>query len=171
MELGVDETLRRATEGDAEAVTALTKEAYAKWVPVIGREPLPMKADYAVAIRDHRIDLLYVGTDLAALVETVQRADDLVIENVAVALGFQKRGYGRRMVAHAEHLAVEAGVSKVCLYTNAKFDANLRLYKSLGYEVDREEAMNGGIVIHMSKIIRSGPISVGFRRAYENKDA
>ena len=34
--------LRRATPRDAEAVRALTRAAYAKWVPLIGREPRPM---------------------------------------------------------------------------------------------------------------------------------
>ena len=43
----MDETpaLRRAVADDAAAVRVLTREAYAKWVPVIGREPLPMRAD------------------------------------------------------------------------------------------------------------------------------
>jgi hypothetical protein len=53
------ETLRIAGLSDAEAVTALTRAAYAKWVSVIGREPLPMKADHSAAIRDHRVDLLF----------------------------------------------------------------------------------------------------------------
>lgn len=37
--------IRRATTDDAPTVGLLTRAAYAKWVPVIGREPLPMKAD------------------------------------------------------------------------------------------------------------------------------
>jgi len=36
---------------DASAIRALTREAYAKWVPVIGREPKPMMADYAKAVQ------------------------------------------------------------------------------------------------------------------------
>lgn len=44
------ETMRIAAISDAEAVTALTRMAYAKWVPVIGREPLPMKTDHAAFI-------------------------------------------------------------------------------------------------------------------------
>ncbi len=41
----MDETpaLRRAVADDAAAVRVLTREAYAKWVTVIGREPLPMR--------------------------------------------------------------------------------------------------------------------------------
>ena len=145
------ETFRVATISDAEAVTALTRSAYAKWVPVIGQEPLPMRADHSAAIRDHRVDLLIVGPDLAALIETIQHDDDLLIENVAVAPPFQKRGYGRRLVAHVEQLAVQAGVASVRFYTNARFEENLVLYTSLGYEVEREEALNGGMAIHMLK--------------------
>ena len=145
------ETIRVATTGDAEAVTALTRSAYAKWVPVIGREPLPMKADHAAFIRDHRVDLLFAESELAALVETIQRENDVLIENVAVEPRFQKRGYGKRMVAHAEHLATQAGLSVVRLYTNSLFKENLRLYAALGYDFEREEALNGGVAIHMLK--------------------
>ena len=147
----MNETIRLATNGDVEIATRLTMQAYSKWIPVIGREPLPMKADYALAIRDHRIDLLCIGPEVVALVETIARPTDLLIENVAVAPRFQKRGYGRRMLAHAEQLAVRGGLSEVRLYTNAKFISNLRLYGSLGYEVEREEPLNGGMAIHMLK--------------------
>ncbi len=140
------ETIRLAAISDAEAVTALTRSAYAKWVPVIGREPLPMKMDHAAMIREHRVDLLFVGQDLAALVETIQRDDGLLIDP-----RFQKRGYGRKMVAYVEQLAVRVGAGVVRLYTNSQFEENVRLYVSLGYEIEREEALNGGVAIHMLK--------------------
>ena len=145
------ETLRIATIDDAEAIAALTRSAYAKWVPLIGREPLPMKADQVSAIRDHRVDLLFDGPVLAALIETFERHDDLIIENVAVAPARQKLGYGRRLIQHAEHLAIQASLKWVRLYTNARFEENLRLYASLGYAVERKEALNGGTAIHMIK--------------------
>ena len=46
--------IRRATTDDAPRVGLLTRAAYAKWVPVIWREPLPMKVDYAAAVREPR---------------------------------------------------------------------------------------------------------------------
>jgi len=149
----MNETIRLAGLDDAAAVTALTRSAYSKWVPVIGREPLPMRADHAAHIRDHRTDLLFVGENLAALVETIERDDDVLIENVAVDPNFQKRGYGRKMVAYAEQLARAAGLTVVRLYTHQRFEENLRLYASLGYEVEREEAVSGGILIHMAKAV------------------
>jgi ribosomal protein S18 acetylase RimI-like enzyme len=149
----MSEMIRLATIDDAAAVTALTRTAYSKWIPLIGREPLPMRADHAAHIRDHRADLLFVGEDLAALVETIERDDDVLIENVAVDPNFQKRGYGRKMVAYAEQVAREAGMTTVRLYTNQRFEENLRLYASLGYEIEREEALNGGVAIHMVKVV------------------
>src|SRR5262252_3472638 len=59
--------LRRALPADAGAVRDLTRQAYAKWVPLIGREPKPMTADYELAVRRHRFDLLSSNGQLAAL--------------------------------------------------------------------------------------------------------
>jgi ribosomal protein S18 acetylase RimI-like enzyme len=143
--------LRRATSDDAPAIRELTRAAYAKWVPVIGREPKPMMADYDEAVRNHLIDLLYAGGELAALIEMIPEEDHLLIENVAVSPGFQHRGYGRRLMAHAEELAASLGYREVRLYTNRLFAENVRLYLALGYRVDREEAFEGRVAMHMSK--------------------
>jgi ribosomal protein S18 acetylase RimI-like enzyme len=150
----MDETiaeLRRATSADAPAIRELTRAAYAKWVPVIGREPKPMVADYAVAVREHVIDLLYVGERLAALIETIPKSDHLLIENVAVSPAFQGLGYGRKLITHAEKLATSLGFAETRLYTNKLFAENVQLYRKLGYRVDRGEAFKGGILVHMSK--------------------
>src|SRR5258707_15069259 len=97
--------LIQALEGDAAAIRKLTRTAYAKWVPVIGREPKPMTADYAEAVRKHRFDLLYVEGELAALIETIPEADHLLVENVAVAPAFQGGGHRREAGAPVEELA------------------------------------------------------------------
>jgi len=143
--------LVEASQGDASAIRALTREAYAKWVPLIGREPKPMAADYEAALRDHRFDLLYADGVLAALIETIHRPDHLLIENVAVAPAFQGRGFGRRLMAHAEALAAASGYAELRLYTNQRFAENVQLYLKLGYRVDREEELTVGIAVHMSK--------------------
>src|SRR3954468_6900530 len=97
--------VRRGQPTDAAAIRDLTRQAYAKWVPLIGREPKPMQADYERAVREHRIDLALLDGVLAGLIETIEQPDHLLIENVAVAPAFQGRGLGRRLMAHAERLA------------------------------------------------------------------
>lgn len=143
--------VRQATAADAAAIRDLTRQSYAKWVPMIGREPKPMTADYDSAVARHRFDLLYVDGTLAALIETIREADHLLVENVAVAPSFQGRGLGRKLMAHAEVLARELGFDMIRLYTNQRFAENIALYRRLGYEVDREEVLPVGVVTHMSK--------------------
>jgi len=145
--------LRRAAAEDAAAVRALTRAAYAKWVPLIGREPKPMQAGYERAVREHRIDLALLADELAGLIETIEQPDHLLIENVAVAPAFQGRGLGRRLMAHAEQLAVELGRTELRLYTNARFAENVALYRRLGYRIDREEASTLGVTVYMSKSV------------------
>lgn len=144
-------TLRLACPADAPAIAALTRAAYAKWVPLIGREPLPMTVDYQKAVAAHRFDLLEEADRLAALIETTPQDDWLLIVNVAVDPAFQKKGHGVRLLAHAEDLAADAGLAGTRLYTNQRFAENIALYAALGYSVEREEALNGGLAVHMVK--------------------
>ncbi len=142
---------RRATPADAAAVRDLTRAAYAKWVPLLGREPKPMGADYAAALRDHLVELLYQGDTLAGLAEMIPQPDHLLLENIAVAPAWQGRGLGRALMARVEAIAAERGQAEVRLYTNARFVENIALYRRLGYRVDREEVVPAGTVTHMSK--------------------
>ena len=124
---------------DALAIRELTRAAYAKWVPIIGREPKPMTADYVQAVPKHRFDLLYLEGKLAALIETIPEADHLLIENVALSPAFQGRGFGRKLMAHAEQVAASLGFNETRLYTNKLFTENIQLYSKSGYRVDRED--------------------------------
>ncbi|MCJ2140181.1 GNAT family N-acetyltransferase [Methylobacterium sp. E-066] len=152
--------IRRAEPADAAAIRTLVDAAYAKWIPLIGRLPTPMRADYAQAVLHHRFDLLHVGEELAALIETTGEGGHLLVVNVAVHPAFQGRGYGVRLLSLAETIAASAGLPRLRLYTNKKYAANLRLYASLGYRVEREEPYDGpgrtlddDITVHMVKAI------------------
>jgi GNAT superfamily N-acetyltransferase len=145
--------IRPAVSEDAEAIRSLTRAAYAKWVALIGREPLPMQADYRRAVAEHTIDLLVDDGALAGLIEMMLRPDHLWIENVAVAPEQQGRGFGRLLLAHAEKRALVAERFEIRLQTNQAFAANLELYAKLAYTIDRTEPFRGGTTVHMSKRI------------------
>ena len=144
--------LRQATPADAAAIRQLTRAAYAKWIPLSGREPKPMSVDYDAAVHVHRFDLLYRGSDLAALIETVDEGDVLLIENVAVSPAEQGRGLGTRLLALADELARSQGRRRLRLYTNKLWAENIRLYLKMGYGIDGEEEVRPGLTrVHMSK--------------------
>jgi GNAT superfamily N-acetyltransferase len=146
---------RRAIAADAALVRAISRAAYAKWVPLIGREPWPMTADYDLALRDHRIDLLHQEGEVVGLVEMIPAPDHLLVENVAVLPEHQGKGHGRRLMAHAEAVAGTLGHGLLRLYTNQRFAANIALYQRLGYELEREETVPAGVVVHMRKRLAS----------------
>jgi ribosomal protein S18 acetylase RimI-like enzyme len=145
-------TIRRAGPPDAAAVRSLTREAYAQWIPVIGREPLPMKADYGKAVREHEIDLLYAGDRLVALIEVFLMPDHLFIENLAVSPAHQRKGLGRHLLCHAEAKTKSAGLIELRLLTNQAFVTNVQLYQSVGFRIDRTEPhFGGGTTVYMSR--------------------
>lgn len=144
---------RPAIAGDAASVSELTRQAYAKWVAVIGREPLPMTFDYETIIGVRRVELAFVEGKLAGVADFAVEAEWFLIENLAVSPAFQGQGIGAALLARIEAMARMAQVSEIRLYTNAKFAENIRFYGCRGYKVMREEPFRGGLITHMAKII------------------
>jgi len=136
--------IRQATAADISAIAALTRSAYTKWVPVLGREPLPMTADYEAAFGRHRFDLAHIDGTLAGLIETLKVGETLLIENLAISPDYQRQGLGTRLMAHAESLARAQGLRSLTLYTNRRFIGNVELYQRLGFVVTGEVALADG---------------------------
>ncbi len=150
-------TVRRAGPQDADSVRTVVQAAYAKWVPVLGRKPVPMVADYDRGVLDHEIDLLHDDTVMVALIECIPQHDQLFIENIAVAPAHQGRGLGRWLLDHAERRAKAAALPKLGLLTAEAMASNVRLYQSAGFQIDGTSPFMGGTTIHMSKWIAPAP--------------
>ena len=151
--IGADLHLRAVGPDAIDRLTRLQRGAYAPWLPLLGLEPLPYRADYRQVLEDH--DAWFAcatdGTEVGALI--VGTLDDhLLIWSVAVAEGQGGRGIGRALVAFAEAEAVRRGRSEVRLYTNRLMARNIALYLRLGYvETHRETTADGRHVVHMTK--------------------
>ena len=141
--------LRLAAAADAPEIAALVERAYAAWIPVIGRKPVPMEADYAAALASNRFDLVVRDGRIQALIETSAQEDHLLILNVAVEPALHGQGLGRRLLGHAEGLALSLGLGVLRLYTHELYERNIRLYRRLGYEVERLEPFRGAQTVHM----------------------
>lgn len=130
--------IRPALDTDLADIQSCAREAYAKYVERINKEPAPMQADFASQIAEGCIDIAMWDARFAGYVVFYQKVDHIHLENVAVLPAYSGRGIGKCLIAHVEHLAREAGHQAVELYTNEAMTENLALYPKLGYaEVGR----------------------------------
>ena len=148
------QSFRRATSADASTIAEITRAAYEKWVPVIGREPKPMTANYQQAVIDHVIDLLEQEGRVVALIEVIPKSSYLLIENVAVLPEWHGKGIGGLLLGHAETIARSLRLNELRLYTNTMFSSNISFYTHRGFEeFQREQHAKWGGVVHMKKSV------------------
>lgn len=135
--------IRPARTEDAERIRSLVREAYALYVPRMGREPAPMTADYeALAAADHVV-VAEEGDDMVGAMVSYARGDHLHVENVAVAPSAQGRGVGTALMERAEAKAERLKLHAIELYTNEAMEENFAFYESLGYAITGRRIEDG----------------------------
>ncbi|MDV3129162.1 GNAT family N-acetyltransferase [Mycobacterium sp. 21AC1] len=125
--------LRPATLDDLAAIERVVDRAFRPYLVRLGREPAPMTADHRAAIASSYVVLLTENDSVVGVLVAIDETDHLLVETVAVDPDTHGRGYGRRLMDHAEHHARRLGHAQVRLYTNAAMTENLSLYPHLGY--------------------------------------
>jgi ribosomal protein S18 acetylase RimI-like enzyme len=130
--------IRPARAEEAETIHALVRDAYALYVPRIGREPSPMNDDYPELIAAGKVWAIEDEGEPAAVVVLEDTPDALQVENIAVRPESQGRGLGRQLLSFADDEARRRGYAAVILYTNVHMTENVERYPKLGYvEVGR----------------------------------
>ena len=144
--------IRPALPDEVGDVRALVREAYGRWVERFGREPSPMRDDYARRIGDGQVWVLEEEGKLIGLVMLRDGPEALLIPNVAVAPAAQGEGYGRRLIAFAETEARRRGYGEVRLFVNALMVENVAFYRHLGFvEIERIEEAGDQVYFCMAK--------------------
>ncbi|MBI1245989.1 MAG: GNAT family N-acetyltransferase [Alphaproteobacteria bacterium] len=142
---------RRARPDEGPLLREITRAAYAKWVPLIGREPLPMTADHVAAVRDHIVEFAELGGHVVAALHLEALDGHMLVENIAVRPEMQRRGLGDALLARGEEIAREMGYAVVRLYTNSRMGGNTEWYLARDYAIEREEAFGNGNRVHFVK--------------------
>lgn len=127
-------TIRMAHASDLDSVTRCAAEAYALYVPRMGKKPAPMIADFRSQIAAGQVYVIEGSNGVAGFIVLYCRRDHLHVENIAVLPATQGQGLGRRLLSFAEDEAKRQGLASIELYTNVKMTENLELYPRLGYE-------------------------------------
>jgi GNAT superfamily N-acetyltransferase len=149
-------SIRLARPGEADAVRAVVRDAYARWTPRLGRESSPMHWDYAEVIAEGRGWVLEVEREIVGFIDLKDDPDMLGIANVAVLSTEQGKGYGGRLLAFAEEEAKRRGYDEIRLYVNALMEDNIAIYEHVGYS-EIERFQRGGadrVYLRMTKLLR-----------------
>jgi GNAT superfamily N-acetyltransferase len=153
---GAPPALRRAADDDSVVIRDLVVAAYSKYIPLIGRTPLPMLTDFAQAVRVHDVWVLDGGEAIVGVIELVNREDHLWVDNVAIAPGWQGRGLGRRLIGHAEDEARRLRLPEIRLLTNERYLDNIAMYTRYGYRETHREPYLGTSLVYFAKQLDGG---------------
>ena len=146
--------MRLAQSEDVARVVALIDNAYAHYVPRLGRNPQPMTDDYEAMIASSQVWVLDGDVALDGILVVQTDEDYLLVRTIAVAPSRQRQGLGTQLLHEAEHLAVSADRSTLRLYTNEVMTGNVELYERLGYIETHRSGPKGKQVVYMMKELK-----------------
>ncbi|AID30258.1 GNAT family N-acetyltransferase [Mesorhizobium sp. SEMIA 3007] len=125
--------MRLARPEDLAAIVALTEAAYAPYNAILEAPPIPVTEDYAPRIANGEVWLLESGGEPAGVLTLERHEDHAMIFSVAVSPAFQRKGFGTKLLNHADQQTRLWGLPEIRLYTNAKMERNIALYLAYGY--------------------------------------
>ena len=125
--------MRLARPEDLAAIVALTEAAYAPYNAILDAPPIPVTEDYAPRIANGEVWLLESGGEPAGVLTLERHEDHAMIFSVAVSPAFQGKGFGIKLLNHADQQTRLWGLPEIRLYTNAKMERNIALYLAYGY--------------------------------------
>ncbi len=143
--------IRRARPDEAPLLRALVERAYAPWVPVVGRRPMPMDDDYGARVSAGDTWVLEGADAVNGVLVLEDHADHLLLHNVAVEPAQRGLGDGRALLDFAEAEARRRGFPEIRLYTNELMERNIALYAARGYAETERRREAGFCRVFMAK--------------------
>lgn len=142
--------ISKATIDDIPHIKSMVDVAFSKYIDRIGKPPGPMTADYshivttqdAFVLRDSNIIeskvVGFISLSLLPVSSSDPNTASVNIDILVVDALAQGRGYGRKLMDHAENEARRQAISCLTVCTNVRMHENIGLYTKMGFvEVGR----------------------------------
>jgi ribosomal protein S18 acetylase RimI-like enzyme len=126
-------SIRTARPDDLPAIISLTDAAYAPYTALLGAPPIPVTEDYAPRIERGEVCLLESRGETAGLLVLERHPDHALIFSIAVAPALQGKGFGIVLLNFADEQTRLWDLPEVRLYTNARTERNIALYRAFGF--------------------------------------
>lgn len=125
--------MRWSSEDDGTRIRALVHEAFAMYVPRIGKPPAPMTLDWCALSERCEVRIAECDGEVLGVLYAEERGEAYCIDTIAAALHTQGRGVGQALLRDAEELARRAGCGRLELCTNELMAENQRYYPRRGF--------------------------------------
>ena len=146
-------TLRSASPQDIPVLTRIAGEAYSPYIPLMGREPAPMGADYASHIAQDTCFVAVSDEQVIAFAVLISKADGWWLETIATDPAYQGGGAGAALLAHGERFLRAEGAPSYQLYTNEVMSGPYDWYLRSGFVETRRGTQDGFARIFMRKTL------------------
>jgi predicted N-acetyltransferase YhbS len=145
--------IERARDEDAGEVLTVQRAAYVSEAQLYDNPNMSALhetvADLRKAIADEVVLVARLGTRIVGAVRGSLGSDECQVGRLVVAPDMQGQGIGRRLLVAIED---EVPASRFTLWTGHRSVGNLGLYRSVGYEVAREERVADTLtLVHLDK--------------------
>lgn len=155
---------RRAKPADAELLSRIAREAYAKYGERMEKAPAPVFYAYDKIIAEGWTWALTVGQAVAGMVTLVPEKDYLLLRNLAILPSFQGLGLGRLALSLAESEGRRLALPEIRLWTNVHMPENIPFYRAAGYVQTHLSERDGYRFINFSKQLDAlSTIAMDFR--------
>ena len=114
-----------------------------------------MTADYARMVAENTIWLMTHLDQIIGVLVLINEPEHMLIYSVAIKPTFQKLGLGRQLLTWAEIQAIQQGYKSIRLYTNTRFEENIRLYQQFGYTETGRTLLENSHIVYMAKPTRT----------------
>lgn len=125
--------IRKANPAEEAAVVNCIQKAYQKYIVRIGKKPGPMLNHYLPLIVDGNVFCGEFSREIVGVLVLKKLDSYMLLDNVALLPEFQGRGFGKQLVAFAEHYSSENNCNEIRLYTNVEMTENIEFYRKLEY--------------------------------------
>jgi GNAT superfamily N-acetyltransferase len=144
--------IRLAAENDTMAIRDCAQQAYARYTPLIGREPAPMVADFEAQIADGAVHIAVDAEGaFQGYIVFFRENDHILLESVAVLPRAVGQGIGKALIRFCEGEGRRYGLAAIHLYTNERMTENLAIYPRLGYTEVARRIENGFNRVYFEK--------------------
>jgi len=125
-------SIRSGLGQDQPQLERIAAEAYQQYIPVMGKKPAPMLADYAAHLDRDTVYVALDGEIVIGYAIIISKKDGWWLENIAVDPAHAGKGVGTALIARLEgDLARQTDYYQ--LYTNRLMLRNIDWYLRLGF--------------------------------------